>query len=824
MRVLKFGGSSVKDPDSIKKVKSIIEQKIKDGEEVRAVVFSAFKDVTDTLELAANRAADGDESYKALLGEIESRHISSIKSLLSVKEQSKTLTRFKLVFNELEDVLNGVYLVRELTERTFDFVKGFGERFSAYIISEYLANQGMNARYLDAREVIKTDANFGSARVLIDETYSNITDYFDADDAIHIVTGFIASTKSGTSTTLGRGGSDYTVSLIGAALKADVIEIWTDIEGIMTADPKKVNRYFPIPHLSYEEAMELSHFGAKVVYPPTMQPAMKASIPILIKNTFEPEHEGTTISMESQKGTSVIKGISSIDNVTLITVRGSGMIGVTGVASRIFSALASAKVNIILITQASSEHTVCLAVLPEQSISAKQAIDEEFKYELREDIIDEIQLEHDLSIVAIVSDDMRHTPGISGRMFQALGRNGINIVAIAQGSSERNISIVVERKNEAKTLNTLHDAFFLSGVKTVNLFLVGVGLIGGTLLKLMQKQAGKLYKEYNIDLKLTGISNSKKYLIDEGGIAMENWRKALGASSSQANISNFINEMKEQNLSNSIFVDCTASKEISDRYAEVLESSISIVTANKIANSGSLKQYEELQTLAREHNAAYLYETNVGAGLPVVATLKEQILTGDKILKIEGVLSGTLSYIFNTFDGSVPFSQVVKSAMEKGYTEPDPRQDLNGRDVGRKLLILARESGLKLEFDEIEIENLVPEAAREVPSVEEFFVELGKNDDHYEKLVSDARDSGYKLCFIARYEKGNARVGLESIGPDHPFYNLEGSDNIIAFNTQHYKESPLVVKGPGAGAGVTASGIIADILRISNAPTFGTEF
>lgn len=824
MRVLKFGGSSVGDPDSIRKVKSIVEQKINDGEEIRAVVFSAFKDVTDTLESAASKAAAGDESYRTLLQEIESRHINCIKSLLGVREQSKTLTQFKLEFNELDDVLNGVYLTRELTERTFDFIKGFGERFSAYIISQYFASEGMNVAYLDARKIIKTDANFGSARVLVDETFSEITNLFNADDAVQIVTGFIASTQNGTSSTLGRGGSDYTASLIGAALKADYIEIWTDIEGIMTVDPKKVNRYFPIPHLSYEEAMELSHFGARVVYPPTMQPAMKASIPILIKNTFKPDQAGTTISAESQKRNSVIKGISSIDNITLITVRGSGMIGVTGVASRIFSALAAADVNIILITQASSEHTVCLAVLPAQSASAKKAIEEEFNYELRDNLIDEIEVEPELSIVAIVSDDMRHTPGISGRMFQALGRNGINVVAIAQGSSERNISIVVERKNEAKTLNALHDAFFLSGIKTVNLFLVGVGLIGGTLLELIHKQAKKLHEQYNIELKLAGLSNSKKYLIDKEGIAIENSQQALNDSTTKADISNFIHDMKELNLSNSIFVDCTASEQISDAYTDVLESSISIVTANKIANSSSMKQYEKLQSLAREHNVAYLYETNVGAGLPVVATLKEQALTGDKVLKIEGVLSGTLSYIFNTFDGSVPFSTVVKNAMEKGYTEPDPRQDLNGRDVGRKLLILARESGLNLEFDEIEIENLVPEAARKVPSVDEFFTELTKNDDSYEQLFKEARDSGKKLCFIACYENGKATVGLKSIGPDHPFFNIDGSDNIIAFHTQHYKESPLVVKGPGAGAGVTASGIVADILRISNAPSFDKNF
>ncbi|MFH5833467.1 bifunctional aspartate kinase/homoserine dehydrogenase I [Halalkalibaculum sp. DA3122] len=824
MRILKFGGSSVANSDAIRQVRQIIVDKLE--EDRLAVVVSAFKGVTDLLEEAVVKAAGGDESYAGILDEIESRHNAVIKELLSIQKQSRTLAQFKMMFNELDDVLHGVNLTRELTDRTRDFVLGFGERFSAFVISQYLADQQLNAEYLDARQIIKTDKKYGSAHVHTDKTYAAIREFFeDADsESLQVVTGFVASTLTGESTTLGRGGSDYTASLLGAALGAKAIELWTDIEGIMTADPRKVKRYFVIPHLSYEEAMELSHFGAKVVYPPTMQPAMKASIPILIKNTFKPGQEGTTISTESQSGESSIKGISSIDNVTLLTIRGSGMIGVTGVASRIFSALAGAGVNIIMITQASSEHTVCFAVLPSQAEAAREAIEKEFKYELQDGIIDEILVENDLSIVAIVGDDMRHTPGISGRVFQALGRNGINVVAIAQGSSERNISVVVERKNETKTLNTLHDAFFLSRIKTVNLFLVGVGLIGGTLLKLIKKQTQKLLDDYFIDLKLTGVSNSKKFLIDEEGISMENWREQLNERGEPADIRQFIGQMRDLNLSNSIFIDCTASDEIAEVYSDVLKSSVSIVTANKKANSSSLAKYEELQELALQHNVAYLYETNVGAGLPVVATLKEQILTGDDILKIEGVFSGTLSYIFNTFDGSEPFSQVVRSAREKGFTEPDPREDLNGQDVGRKLLILAREAGLKLEFENIDIQNLVPEPAREVPTVEEFFDILEEYDQEFQELYEQAAAQNNKLCYIARYESGSATVKLEQIGPEHPFYGLKGSDNIIAFKTEHYEESPIVVKGPGAGANVTASGIIADILRISNAPTFGKEY
>ncbi|PAU93581.1 bifunctional aspartate kinase/homoserine dehydrogenase I [Aliifodinibius salipaludis] len=823
MRILKFGGSSVGTTAAIRQVADIISEKKKDHH--LAVVVSAFEGVTDALEDAVVKASKGDEAYLNILTDLEKRHNNAIKELVSIQNQSHTLAQFKMMFNELDDVLHGVSLTRELTDRTHDFVVGFGERFSAYIIRQFLSDTGISADYLDARKVIETDRDFGSARVQFDKTYPKICDYFSEtdSDSIQIVTGFVASTSSGESTTLGRGGSDYTASLISAALEAEAIELWTDIEGIMTADPGKVKRYFVIPHLSYEEAMELSHFGAQIIYPPALQPAMKENIPILIKNTFKPEEEGTRISNQSIPGESIIKGISSIDNITLLTVKGSGMIGVTGISARLFGALADAGVNIILITQASSEHTISLAVLPAQTKVAQSAIKKEFKYELRDNIIDEVKVENDLSIVAVVSDNMRRKPGISGRVFQALGANGINVVAIAQGSSERNISIVVDRKNETKTLNTLHDAFFIANVKTVNLFLVGVGLIGGKLLDLIQQQAQKLLDDYHLELKLAGVSNSKKFLIDDEGISMVNWKERMMAEGELADINHFIDQMSDLNLSNSIFIDCTASDEIASSYSNVLESNISIVTANKKANSSSLATYEKLQRLAFKHNVAYLYETNVGAGLPVVATLKEQVLTGDDVMRIEGVLSGTLSYIFNTFDGSSSFSEVVRTARDKGFTEPDPREDLNGQDVGRKLLILTREAGLKLEFDKIDIQNMVPEKARDVDTVEEFFDILEEHDDEFTKLFEDAASNNKKLCYIARYENEKATVQLEQIGSEHPFYGLDGSDNIVAFKTRHYQKSPIVVKGPGAGADVTASGIIADILRISNAPSFREE-
>jgi len=801
-------------PDAIKKVTQIVKKKVDLDNLV--VIVSAFSGVTNLLIEAAEYASQGSDKYKEIIHTLEKRHISTIKELLPVQIQSGAITKFKIRHNELDDVLQGIFLVQELTEKTKDFVLGFGEKFSAGIIRYCFENAGMKSEYVDATKLIKTDDNFGEARVLTSPTFENIRNFFSGKDDVFVVTGFISSTIKGVSTTLGRGGSDYTASIIGAALQADEIEIWTDVDGMMTADPRKVKRAFTISNASYEEAMELSHFGAKVIYPPTLQPALQAGIPITVKNTFNPEAEGTKIRNESSVGDGVIKGISSIDEITLITIKGSGMIGVSGIAARLFATLANEKINIILITQASSEHTVTLAIMPENSKKAERAIRNEFKMELQQNIIDDVLIEKNQSVIAVVGDHMRHIPGIAGRVFSALGRNGINIVAIAQGSSERNISFVVSKKDEAKAMNTLHDAFFLAGVKTVNLFLVGVGLIGGTLLQLFENQIETLYRDYQIDIKLRAVANSKKMLINPDGITITNWKAELDQEGYPTVPETFIIQMKELNLPNSIFIDCTAGSEISRLYPEVLESNISVVTPNKLANSSSQQYFEQLHQLADKHNVAFRYETNVGAGLPVVATIHELVTTGDKVHRIEGVLSGTLSYIFNRFDGSRPFCSIVKEAREKGYTEPDPREDLNGHDVGRKLLILARIAGYKLEFEDIEIQNLVPEGTRNPGDVDLFFQQLEKFDNDFEKMRSDAEEKGKQLCYIAKFEKGKGAVKLEEIGIDHPFYGLSGSDNILALYTEHYQESPMVIKGPGAGAKVTAGGIIADILRVTS--------
>ncbi len=633
---------------------------------------------------------------------------------------------------------------------------------------------------------------------------------------VQIITGFIASTSNNETTTLGRGGSDYSASIFAAALKANEIEIWTDVDGVLTADPKKVKKAFPLQSLTYEEAMELSHFGAKVIHPPTMHPAMEKKIPIRIKNTFNSSFAGTIINGKSSPNNFSIKGISSIDDIALIRIQGSGMVGVAGIAQRIFSALAAKKINIIMITQASSEHSLCLAVLPRFAVNAKKALHDEFHYEIKERLINDPIVESNLSIIAVVGENMRKTPGISGRVFQALGKNGINIVAIAQGSSELNISAVIGRENEAKALNALHDAFFLSIAKTVNLYIVGTGLIGGTLLRQIQQQEDFLAKEYLLNVKVIALANRRKMLIDKSSIDAIQWDSTISQKGVKTNLDIFIDEMKKHNLPNSIFVDCTASEAVADRYLEILDSSISVVTPNKRANSKNYKYYEQLKYSALKHNVKFLYETNVGAGLPIISTINDLVSSGDKVSKIEGVLSGTLSYLFSSFTKGKKFSNIVKEAREKGFTEPDPREDLNGLDVARKLLIMAREIGLKMELKDMKVESLIPKPALKSKSVADFFLKLKDHDHEFEARRKKAEDKGNVLRYIARLENGKAEISLQEVDSNHPFYSLSGSDNIFAFTTKHYQSMPIVIKGPGAGADVTSAGVFADIIRISN--------
>jgi aspartokinase/homoserine dehydrogenase 1 len=812
MKILKFGGSSVGSPEKIINVINILKSVLKKDRKI-AVVVSAFQGITDELIKISELASTGNNKYQDLFNNLENRHISAAKDLISIKKQSNILANIKLNLNELEDVIHGVYLVKELSPRTLDFILSFGERLSAFIIANALNDKGILSEYLDGRTLVRTDNNFGNAKVDFEITTRQIKDYFKDHNQLQVITGFIGTTANNETTTLGRGGSDYTAAIFGASLNASEIQIWTDVDGVMTADPRKVKNAFSLPHITYEEAMELSHFGAKVIHPPTIQPAFSKKIPIVIKNTFNTGFAGTVINNKPNSSKFTIKGLSSIDNISLIRVQGSGMIGVSGIAKRIFSALAEVKINVILISQASSEHSLCIAVLPQYAQLAKKSIEKEFKLEIFENLVNNPIVENNVSIVAVVGENMRNYPGISGKVFQALGRNGINVMAIAQGSSELNISTVISRDHETKALNALHDSLFLSKEKSVNIFLVGTGLIGGTLLKQIDNQIDYLSKEFGLEFKIIGLANSRKMLINSASIDVKTWKDELNSKGIHTDLGKFIENMRALNLSNSVFIDCTASKLVVDKYPEIFSSNISIVTPNKIANSSNYGFYQKLKQLVLKHNVKFLYETNVGAGLPIIGTLKDLVSSGDEIQKIEGILSGTLSYIFNSFSKEKPFSEVVKLAKEKGYTEPDPREDLSGMDVARKLLILAREAGLTLELKDIKIEKILPSDVEKANSVNEFFIMLKKHDKDFEFMREKAAAKGNLFRYIASLENGKAKISMQEVNTDHPFYFLSGIDNVIAFTTKYNQERPVVVKGPGAGAEVTASGVFADIIR-----------
>jgi aspartokinase/homoserine dehydrogenase 1 len=812
MKIIKFGGSSVATPARIKSVVEIIKPRLQ--EEV-AIVFSAFGGVTDQLIQVSQLAVVGKPEYKEKMEQLEKQHLDAVRELITVSNQSSVLAQIKIQIHELEDVLHGIYLVKERTPRTLDYIMSFGERFSAYIISEAFKDKGLPTEYLDARTVIRTDNQFGNAKVNFEITNKLIRDHFKHHTNVQVITGFIATSESGETTTLGRSGSDYTAAIFAGALQASALEVWTDVDGIMTADPRLVKKAFTVPQMSYEEAMELSHFGAKVIFPATMQPAMAHHIPIWVKNTFNPNATGTLISAASVNG-KLIKGISSMNNISLLNVQGSGLLGVVGVSMRLFSTLAREKVNVILISQASSEHSICIAVESEAANKAKAAIEKEFVYEIRDELIDEVNVEQGLSIIAVVGDGMKHHPGTSGRMFSALGKNGVNVVAIAQGSSERNISTVIQQTDISKALNALHDAFFLSDKKAVNLFLVGTGLIGSTLVRQVKDQFQKLSDQNKLEVKLIGVANSKKMLFDENGQSLDSCISKMKEAGELMNLEDYIQKMTALNLPSSIFVDCTSSEEVSGQYENILSANISIVTPNKRANSGSFESYQKLKGLVQQKGARFLYETNVGAGLPVINTLNDLLLSGDNVIRIEAVLSGTLNYIFSSFTNGKKFSNVVAEAKSLGYTEPDPRDDLSGVDVARKILILAREAGISLELSDIEIENLVPENCRGEMSVSDFLTKLKTHDNHHDNLREAVEKRSEKLRYQAILENGKAIVKLGAVNSTHPFYSLSGSDNIILLTTERYHDRPMVIRGPGAGAEVTAAGVFADIIRIGN--------
>lgn len=813
MQVLKFGGSSVANAENINKVAAIVKAAAERKKTL--VVVSALGGITDTLLAAGTLAAAGDESYKEKLALIEQRHLEAVKALIPVINQSSVLSLVKKQCNEIEDICNGVYALQELSLQTKDRIMSYGELLSSQIIAHRFQSLGMPAVWKDSRELIQTNDQFGNAAVQFVETNQKIQDYFTGNPAgLFVLPGFIAATAKGVTATLGRGGSDYTAAILGGALNADAVEIWTDVSGMMTADPRLVANARIIPDISYQEAMELSHFGAKVIYPPTIQPVMKKEIPVWIKNTFAPEDYGTLIQKESI-GQDAVRGISSLNKMALLSLEGSGMIGIPGFSKRLFEALAGAQINVVLITQSSSEHSICVAVDEVNASKAKQVVDAAFDYEIETGKLEPLQIEEGLSILALVGDQMKSHPGIAGKMFYVLGRNGVNIRAIAQGSSERNISAVIAADDVRKAINVLHEAFFEESYKQINLYIVGVGNVGSRLLEQLEQQRAYLLENLRLQVNVVGIANSKKMLIKESGIALYNWKEAL-QEGMEMDLDQFVAMAAAKNLRNAVFADVTANESVALIYEKLLRKSISVVACNKIAAASSYAHYSKLKQLAREFNCHFLFETNVGAALPVIGTLNDLLRTGDAVTKIEAVLSGTLNFVFNNYDGSKSFASVVKQAQDEGYTEPDPRLDLSGTDVMRKIMILARESGSILEMDAIANESFMPESCMK-GSVADFYAAMEQEEAHFKAIYDAAAKDGKKLKFVAQFDNGKAKVGLQHIDPAHNLYHLYGKDNIVLFYTKRYPEQPLVVKGAGAGADVTASGVFADIMRTMNA-------
>lgn len=814
MNVLKFGGTSVGSTENIKKVIQILDNYSK--EDSLICVVSAVGGITDKLLKAGELAQNKNESYLAEYKLIKQIHLDILSELIpNQNEASKEYLESKL--HALKNLLDGIYLINELSPKTSDKLVSFGELLSSFIIAETMKSYGLNAVRKNSQELIITNSNFSKAEVNYTLTNHNIRDYFKrANQRITILPGFISTSESGEVTTLGRGGSDFTAAIVAAALQVNRLEIWTDVSGMYTANPKLVKQAFPIERLSYQEAMELSHFGAKVLYPPTVQPVLDLGIPIHIKNTMQPEASGTIITNENTNGNSTTaKGISNISDIALLTLQGNGMVGIPGFSKRLFETLAQEKINVILITQASSEHSICFGIDEKDAEKAEKAINVSFENEISLHKIDPIIVEKDLSIVALIGDNMKNHQGISGRMFSALGKNNINIRAIAQGASEKNISTVIAQKDVKKALNTIHERFFEDQSKQLNVFITGVGNVGERLVEQIKQQKKFLKDQLKINLRVIGLSNSRTMIFNDSGLSLKTWKDDL-ATGEKATLEGFLERIKKFNLRNSIFVDVTANEQVSNIYADYLKENIAIVACNKIACSSDYENYNKLKYLSRKYNAPFLFETNVGAGLPIIDTLNNLIASGDKITSIQAVLSGSLNFVFNNFDDSTKFHDVVKQAQAEGYTEPDPRIDLSGVDVARKILILARESGTQMNLEDIENESFLTTSNLKSTSVDDFYKTLISDESHFQNLYASAKANNCQLKYVAEFNNGKAKVGLKEIPQGHPFYNLKGKDNIVMFYTQRYPEQPMIIKGAGAGADVTASGLFADIIRIGN--------
>ena len=809
MRVLKFGGTSVGSVEAIKKVGEIVKSSALQDQV--CVVVSAVGGVTNQLIELGSLATARNRAYEELLTKLRVRHLEIYADLLQKEDEGQIET----IFSQLAEICKGVFLLKELTPRTTDYIQSCGERLSSYIIAAYFKSVGIDAQHFDSRKYIVTNKKFGNASVNWSQTSLKLFEVQKEFRAVSLFPGFIASTEDRETSTLGRGGSDFTAALLANIYKAEALEIWTDVNGLMTADPRLVRNAHLLEHVSYEEALELSHFGAKVLYPPSIQPALSANIPIWIKNTFDPSGPTTQVTKAWNEDESVIRGISSIKDIALLNLTGSSMVGIPKFSFRLFKALSEANINVILITQASSEHSITVGISTEEVTLAKEMVELEFEEELERNKIDPVDIETDLSIIALVGANMRNQVGVSGKMFNTLGGNGVSVKAIAQGSSERNISAVIPKSDLKKALNTLHESFFLSEMKKVNLFVVGVGNVGGAFLNQIQKQQKMLSREFRADIRVVAIANSRKYALDKDGLDLSDCTELL-EKGTPYQTEEFVDLAKSLNLRNSVFIDITASKTIAEVYQTLLESSISVITPNKIAATREMKKYLDLKLAMKKFGGKFFFETNVAAGLPVISTLNDLFKSGDHVHSIQAVLSGTLNYLFNNYNGTKSFVDVIKDAKALGLTEPDPRLDLSGEDVMRKLLILIRESGRKFEMDEIKQVSFLPKACEAAGDINEFYDLIFKHEDHFKAIYEDAKAQDAQLRVVATFADGKASVGLEKVQKSHPFYFLEGMDNIVLFYTDRYKEQPLVIKGAGAGAEVTASGIFADVLRLVN--------
>lgn len=809
MKVMKFGGTSVGSIQAILAVKKIVE----DQTESVIVVVSAFSGITDQLYKTAQLASEGKEEYAIEYDLMLQRHMDVIENVV-IPENLKTVQEaVSLQFNDLSNILRGVYLIKDMSPKIIDTIVSYGETLSSMIIAHAIAG----AQHFDSRKIIKTINQYNKHIVDFPATNGLIENMFAEKSGIYLCGGFISSdSKTNFTTNLGRGGSDYTAAILAAALNASILEIWTDVDGFMTADPRVISNTYVIENLSFSEAMELCNFGAKVIYPPTIFPVFHKNIPVIIKNSFNPEAKGTYISEQKSAVTpKAIKGISSINDTSLITIQGLGMVGVIGVNHRIFKVLAKNGISVFLVSQASSENTTSIGMSNADSVLAVKALREEFAIEIMQGEIDNIFSEDNLATVAIVGDNMKRTPGIAGKLFGTLGKNGINVISCAQGASETNISFVIEQNSLRKALNVIHDSFFLSEYQVLNIFLVGIGTVGSKLLEQIKQQQPKLMQKNGLKLKVVGIASSTKMLFDRSGIQLDHFRSELNKNGLDASAEKIAKEVVDMNIFNSVFVDCTANHEISDLYETLLQSNISVVTANKLAASAEFSKYEALKKISRHRDVKFLFETNVGAGLPIINTMNNLINCGDHIQKLQAVLSGTLNFIFNTISSEIPLSKAILMAKEAGFAEPDPRIDLSGMDVVRKLVILTREAGYRVEQEDVSKDLFIPDKFFK-GTLNEFWSSITELDAEFEEKRARLAAEGKRWRFVATMDMGECKVGLEEVDSLHPFYDLQGSNNIILINTERYDEFPMMIKGYGAGASVTAAGVFSDIISIAN--------